>query len=295
MDNKSLPKLITVMLALIFLIIFFSQHLFAGQGETTTLSPINWKLLIFGMLGGLALFLYGMGKMSEGMKKAAGNRMRNILSILTHNRFAALILGAVVTMVIQSSSATTVMLVTFVQAGLMTFSQTLGVILGADIGTTVTAQLIAFNVSDYALLMIAIGFGFQVIPKEDNLRNLGEIIFGFGVLFYGMKLMSDTMEPLRGYEGFINVMKELENPLIGLLVGTVFTLAAFHFSAGRAADGTPKRLSLIEGLAWVGRVFIAITLGALFAGVYMASLTAMIERLSSIIDFFHLIRQLIGI
>jgi len=223
MDNKSLPKLITVMLALIFLIIFFSQHLFAGQGETTTLSPINWKLLIFGMLGGLALFLYGMGKMSEGMKKAAGNRMRNILSILTHNRFAALILGAVVTMVIQSSSATTVMLVTFVQAGLMTFSQTLGVILGADIGTTVTAQLIAFNVSDYALLMIAIGFGFQVIPKEDNLRNLGEIIFGFGVLFYGMKLMSDTMEPLRGYEGFINVMKELENPLIGLLVGTVFT------------------------------------------------------------------------
>jgi phosphate:Na+ symporter len=115
------------------------------------------------------------------------------------------------------------MLVSFVHAGLMNFTQTLGIILGADIGTTVTAQIIAFKVTDYALIMIAIGFGFQVIPKEDNIRNLGEIIFGFGVLFYGMKLMSDTMEPLRGYEGFINVMKELENPFLGLLVGTVFT------------------------------------------------------------------------
>src|SRR4030042_7167368 len=113
------------------------------------------------MLGGLAFFLYGMIKMSEGLKKAAGNRMRYILSVLTRNRISALILGAVVTMVVQSSSATTVMLVGFVHAGLMTFTQTLGVILGADIGTTVTAQLIAFNVSDYALLMIAIGFGFQ--------------------------------------------------------------------------------------------------------------------------------------
>src|SRR4030043_832969 len=223
MDNKSLPKLITVMLALIFSIIFFSQHLFAGQGETTTLSPINWKLIIFGMLGGLALFLYGMGKMSEGMKKAAGNRMRNILSILTRNRFAALILGAVVTMVIQSSSATTVMLVTFVQAGLMTFTQTLGVILGADIGTTVTAQLIAFNVSDYALLMIAIGFGMRMIFKMDHIKNIGEVIMGFGILFYGMKLMSDAMSPLRECDAFINGMKGLESPLLGLLVGTLFT------------------------------------------------------------------------
>src|SRR4030043_671889 len=167
MDNKSLPKLITVMLALIFSIIFFSQHLFAGQGETLTLSSINWKLLIFGMLGGLALFLYGMGKMSEGMKKAAGNKMRSILSALTRNRASALILGAAVTMGIQSSSATTVMLRSEEHAGLMSFTQTLGVILGADIGTTITAQLIAFNVTDYALLMIAIGFGLQIIPKAD--------------------------------------------------------------------------------------------------------------------------------
>jgi phosphate:Na+ symporter len=223
MNTNSLPKLIIVVPAIIFLTISFSQHLFAGQGDSTTISPINWELLIIAMLGGLAFFLYGMGEMSDGLKKAAGNRMRYILSVLTRNRMAALILGALVTMVVQSSSATTVMLVSFVHAGLMNFTQTLGIILGADIGTTVTAQIIAFKVTDYALLMIAVGFGLQVVPKNDNIRNLGEILFGFGVLFYGMKLMSDAMEPLRGYEGFINAMKGLENPLMGLLVGTVFT------------------------------------------------------------------------
>ncbi len=223
MNTNSLPKLIIVVPAIIFSIISFSQHLFAGQGDSTTISPISWELLIIGMLGGLAFFLYGMIKMSDGMKKTAGNKMRSILSALTRNRMAALILGALVTMVVQSSSATTVMLVSFVHAGLMNFTQTLGVILGADIGTTVTAQLIAFNVSNYALLMIAIGFGLQIIPKADNTRNIGEIIFGFGVLFYGMKLMSDSMEPLRGYEGFINVMQGLENPFLGLMVGTLFT------------------------------------------------------------------------
>src|SRR4030042_1202504 len=223
MDNKSLPRLITMILAVIFSIIFFPQYLFAGQEDTTTLSSINWKLLIFGMLGGLALFVYGMGKMSEGMKKAAGNKMRSILSALTRNRVSALILGAAVTMVIQSSSATTVMLVSFVHAGLMNFTQTLGVILGADIGTTITAQLIAFNVSDYALLMIAVGFGMRMISKMDHIKNIGEVILGFGILFYGMKLMSDAMSPLREYDAFINVMKGLESPLLGLLIGTLFT------------------------------------------------------------------------
>jgi phosphate:Na+ symporter len=199
--------------------------------DAATLGPISWKLLIIGVLGGLALFLYGMGKMSDGMRKAAGNRMRYILSVLTRNRMAALILGAVVTMVIQSSSATTVMLVSFVHAGLMNFTQTLGVILGADIGTTVTAQLIAFNVSDYALLMIALGFGMRMISKADHIKNIGEVIMGFGILFYGMKLMSDAMSPLREYDAFINMMKGLENPLLGLLVGTLFTAIVQSSSA----------------------------------------------------------------
>ena len=220
MDTQCTRKLTKIKLIVIFSIIFFSQPLFADGGSSTT---ISWGLLIIGLFGGLALFLYGMGKMSEGMKKSAGNKLRSLLSALTRNRMIALILGAFVTMVIQSSSATTVMLVSFVQAGLISFTQSLGIILGADIGTTITAQLIAFKLTDYALLMIAVGFGLQMIAKADATRNIGEIILGFGILFYGMKLMSDAMEPLRTYSGFINTMKGLENPLLGLLAGTVFT------------------------------------------------------------------------
>ena len=186
-------------------------------------SDIPWGMLVIGMLGGLALFLYGMGKMSNGMKKTAGNKLRDILSALSKNRVIAMVIGAIVTMIIQSSSATTVMLVSFVQAGLMNFTQSLGVILGADIGTTVTAQLIAFKVTDYSLLMIALGFGINMIAQKDKIKNIGEIILGFGILFYGMKLMSDTMSPLREYPLFINVMGQLKNPYMGLLVGTVFT------------------------------------------------------------------------
>jgi phosphate:Na+ symporter len=175
------------------------------------------------LLGGLSFFLYGMGKMSHGMKKAAGNRMRKILSALTNNRVIGMTIGAFVTMVIQSSSATTVMLVSFVQAELMTFVQSLGVILGSDIGTTVTAQLIAFKLTDYALLMIALGFGLTMLAKKDSQKHIGEALLGFGILFFGMKLMSDAMKPLRDYQPFIDVLRGLENPLLGLLVGTVFT------------------------------------------------------------------------
>ena len=207
-------------LTVLFLFLFFAKSLYAGEESPDS---ISWKFLIIGLLGGLAFFLYGIEKMSDGLKKAAGNKMRSIIAALTRNRIIALFVGAFVTMVIQSSSATTVMLVSFVQAGLMSFAQTLGVILGADIGTTITAQLIAFKLTDYALLMIAVGFGFKMFAKTDNTRNIGEAILGFGILFYGMKLMSDVMRPLRTYPGFLDVMKELENPFLGLLAGTVFT------------------------------------------------------------------------
>ncbi|MBN2059805.1 MAG: Na/Pi cotransporter family protein [Deltaproteobacteria bacterium] len=220
MSHKHIPKKINVKLAIIFPLLFSAQHLFASQGAP---DPISWEFLIIGMLGGLALFLYGMGKMSEGMKKIAGNKMRKTLAALTRNRVTALLVGAFVTMVIQSSSATTVMLVSFVQAGLLSFGQSLGIILGADIGTTVTAQLIAFNVTDYALLMIAMGFGLNLFSRNDGLKNIGEIIMGFGILFFGMNLMSDAMAPLRGLPGILVAMKGMENPFLGLLVGTVFT------------------------------------------------------------------------
>ncbi len=225
-EYSKIQKVVLVFIGLCTL--FLADNLYAGEGRSDT---ISWGILIMGLLGGLAFFLYGMEKMSHGMKRSAGSKLSSILSALTSNRVIALFVGAFVTMVIQSSSATTVMLVSFVQAGLMSFVQSLGVILGADIGTTVTAQLIAFKLTDYALLMVAVGFGLQLFSKNDSVRNIGEVILGFGILFYGMKLMSDSMKPLRTYSEFIDLMKGLESPLFGLLVGTLFTALVQSSSA----------------------------------------------------------------
>ncbi|MFC1785110.1 Na/Pi cotransporter family protein [Candidatus Neomarinimicrobiota bacterium] len=213
-------KLKTNKLRIIAIVVMSFIQPLAGMDSEET---IQWTFLIFGLLGGLALFLYGMEKMSDGLKKTAGDRIRSILSTLTNNRLMGLTVGAIVTMMIQSSSATTVMLVSFVQAQMMTFVQSLGVILGAGIGTTITAQLIASNLTDYALLMIAIGFGIEIFSKKDTSKHLGEIIMGFGILFFGMKLMSDAMAPLRTYAPFIDMLNGLKNPLLGLLIGAVFT------------------------------------------------------------------------
>lgn len=191
----------------------------------------SWINIFIGVAGGLAFFLYGMEKMSTSMKSIAGNKMRSVLASLTKNRVIALIVGTFVTVIIQSSSATTVMLVSFVQAGLLNLSQCMGIILGADIGTTITAQMIAFKLTDYALLIVAIGFLFKMIAKTHKPKNIGEIILGFGILFFGIKLMSDVMEPLRTYAPFINLMKDLENPFMGILIGAGFTAIVQSSSA----------------------------------------------------------------
>ncbi|MBN1184560.1 MAG: Na/Pi cotransporter family protein [Bacteroidales bacterium] len=184
----------------------------------------NWVfLLIIGLLGGLGLFLYGMHIMSNGMQKSAGEKMRAILSSLTRNRFVGVGVGTFVTVLIQSSSATTVMLVGFVNSKLITFTQTLGVILGASIGTTITAQVIAFKLTDYALLFIALGFLFYIISNKEKIKHIGEAILGFGILFYGMHIMSTAMYPLRNYEPFLNLLIRLEDPVIGILIGIGFT------------------------------------------------------------------------
>ena len=220
------PLLVSVLLVA-GLFVYFPGFAHAAQDP----SSISWSVLAIGLLGGLAFFLYGMEKMSDGMKKTAGNRMRSILEALTQNRVVALVVGAVVTMVIQSSSATTVMLVSFVQAELMTFAQSLGVILGADIGTTITAQMIAFKLTDYALVMVLAGFCMRFFGKSEQIKSIGDTILGFGILFYGMKMMSDAMKPLRSYSEFIDLMKGLENPLYGLLIGTAFTALVQSSSA----------------------------------------------------------------
>ena len=196
---------------------------FAFPAAASSNKEISWFLMITSLFGGLGMFLYGMEMMSDGMKIAAGNRMRSVLEKLTSNRFLAVGVGAFVTMVIQSSSATTVMLVSFVNSGLLSFVQGLGVILGSNIGSTITAQIVAFKVTDYALALIAVGAIMALFSKKDATKNIGFVILGFGLLFYGMKVMSDTMKPLRSNPTFNSILTSFENPFMGILAGAAFT------------------------------------------------------------------------
>lgn len=191
-----------------------------GVDVTTTLEI---GAIIMGLLGGLALFLYGMDQMTEALKSIAGGGMKQLLARLTTNRWRAVFAGAFVTAVIQSSSVTTVLVVGFISAGLLTLPQSIGIILGADIGTTITAQIIAFKITEYALLLIAIGFGLLFLAERKRVQQYGTMLMGFGLIFFGMQLMSDSTQPLRTYEPFIQLMHGLDNPLVGILIGTIFT------------------------------------------------------------------------
>ncbi len=205
-----------------FLSIFIIPSILFGASSIDN-KDISWLLLTTSLFGGLGMFLYGMEMMSDGMKLTAGNKMRSILEKLTSNRFLAVGVGAFVTMVIQSSSATTVMLVSFVNSGLLTFAQGLGVILGSNIGSTVTAQIVAFKVTDYALALVAIGALMSLFSKKESSKNIGFVILGFGLLFYGMKVMSETMKPLRTNQTFNSILVSFENPFMGILAGAIFT------------------------------------------------------------------------
>ncbi|MHC4940934.1 MAG: Na/Pi cotransporter family protein [Planctomycetota bacterium] len=187
--------------------------------------------LLMGLFGGLALFLYGMEKMADALKAVAGDRMKQILGKLTTNRFMGVFTGAVVTAVIQSSSVTTVLVVGFISAGLMSMMQSVGVIMGANIGTTVTAQIIAFKVTKLALLMIAVGFAVQFVGKKERFKHHGKGILGLGLVFFGMSVMSDAMKPLRDYQPFLDGMASLDNPLLGILAGAGFTALVQSSSA----------------------------------------------------------------
>jgi len=184
---------------------------------------IDWVTMAMGLFGGLALFLFGMDQMADALKAVAGERMKDILARLTTNRFMGALTGAFVTAVINSSSVTTVLVVGFISAGLMTLAQSVGVIMGANIGSTVTAQLIAFKVTKAALLMIAVGFSVLFTSKRESFRQYGGMLMGLGLVFYGMSVMSDAMAPLRSYQPFLDVMQTMENPFIGILVAALFT------------------------------------------------------------------------
>jgi phosphate:Na+ symporter len=196
------------------------------------MSVLFSQSLIFGLIGGLGLFLFGMKIMSEGLQKVAGDRMRKILAALTNNRLIGTLVGLSVTAIIQSSSATTVMVVGFVNAGLMSLVQSIGVVLGANIGTTVTAQLIAFKITKFALPAIGIGAGLKLFARSRKWIYAGEILLGFGILFFGLSVMKDTFEPIKGSEEFRHLFLMIgNNHLLGVLIGALITVIVQSSSA----------------------------------------------------------------
>jgi len=208
-----------------------SQPVLAADGTDPSFAIGQMAMQV---VGGLALFLFGIDQMTNSLKAVAGERMRIVLARLTSNRYMGALTGAFVTAIIQSSSVTTVLVVGFTSAGLMSFAQSIGVIMGANIGTTITAQIIAFKVTKAAFLMIAVGFGLLFFSKRDALRHYGEILMGLGLVFFGMTVMSDAMQPLRSYEPFLNLMMSMENLLIGILVAAAFTALIQSSSATTA-------------------------------------------------------------
>ena len=224
--------------------------------------------ITFGLLGGLAIFIFGMNMMSESLQKAAGEKMKKILGILTVNPVMGVLAGTIATAVMQSSSATTVMVIGFVSAGLMTLKQGISVILGANIGTTMTAQLLAFNISDYIFVIIFVGFIVSFVFKSEKIKSIGQTIFAFGLLFEGIQIMSSVMKPLAASPVFVNMIDHVSGmPVLGVLVGTLMTLVVQSSSAtiavlqNFAAQAGPDGVSSIIGLAGASPVLLGDNIG----------------------------------
>ena len=231
------------------------------------LAPVTMTVQL---LGGLALFLYGMEKMTDGLKAAAGKQMNTLLAKLTGNRILGALTGATVTAVIQSSSVTTVLVVGFVSAGLMTLVQAVGVIFGANVGTTVTAQIVAFNTTALALPLITIGFVMTFVWKQGAARHYGAMLLGLGLLFYGMGAMGEAMSPLRTNQRFAEFLQSLQNPVLGMLAGALFTALVQSSSEtiGLAVVmATQGLLSLPAGIALLFGAKIGTGITAVLAGI----------------------------
>jgi len=212
---------------------------------------IDWLGLGMGLFGGLALFLAGLDLLSEGLKEAAGQTLKVALGRMTNNRFAGALTGAFVTGVLNSSSVTSVLVVGFVTAGMMSLSQSVGVIMGANIGSTVTAQLLAFNLSAYSLLPVAIGFFMSYAGRHERVKQYGTMLLGLGLVFFGMGIMSEGMKPLRSFGPFLELLRTIEHPVPGILAGALFTAlvqssaATVGIAIAMAAEGL---LSLSGGI-----------------------------------------------
>ena len=246
--------------------------------------------ILFGLLGGLALFLYGMQMMSDGLEDVAGDRMERILEKLTSNRFLGVAVGALITAIIQSSSATTVMVVGFVNSGMMTLQQAVWIIMGANIGTTITGQLIALDVGALAPLMAFIGVAMIVFLKAPKVQHVGKILAGLGVLFIGMDMMGSAMEPLRESEVFINLMTQFSNPLVGIIAGAVFTAVIQSSSAS---------VGILQTLAAGGLISFSSSVFVLFGMNIGTCITAVLasigtNRSAKRTTIIHLMFNLIG-
>ena len=242
------------------------------------------------LLGGLGLFLYGMQMMGSGLEAAAGNRMKRILERLTSNPILGVLVGGVITAVVQSSSATTVMVVGFVNSGMMTLRQAVWVIMGANIGTTITGQLIALDVGAIAPLFAFIGVVLVVFIKKQSVRYYGQIIAGLGILFIGMDMMSSSMAPLRESEAFVNLLTQFSNPVLGILAGAIFTAIIQSSSAS---------VGILQALASSGVIGLSNAVFVLFGQNIGTCITAVLasvgtSRNAKRTTIIHLMFNIIG-
>ena len=245
---------------------------------------------VLALLGGLALFLYGMQMMSTGLEAAAGNRMKSILEKLTSNRVKGVLFGAAITAVIQSSSATTVMVVGFVNSGLMTLTQAVWVIMGANIGTTITGQLIALDIGAIAPLFAIAGVGAIMFIKSEKVHHISSIFAGLGILFMGMDMMGAAMSPLKESEAFISLMTKFDNPLLGILVGALFTAVIQSSSAS---------VGILQALASTGMIPLSSAVFVLFGQNIGTCITAVLASIGMKVNakrttVIHLLFNIIG-
>lgn len=245
---------------------------------------------VLALLGGLALFLYGMQMMSTGLEAAAGNRMKSILEKLTSNRIKGVLVGAAITAVIQSSSATTVMVVGFVNSGLMTLKQAVWVIMGANIGTTITGQLIALDIGAIAPLFAITGVGAIMFIKSEKVHHISSIFAGLGILFMGMDMMGAAMSPLKESEAFISLMTKFDNPLLGILVGALFTAVIQSSSAS---------VGILQALASTGMIPLSSAVFVLFGQNIGTCITAVLASIGMKVNakrttVIHLLFNIIG-
>ncbi|WP_121611774.1 Na/Pi cotransporter family protein [Mesobacillus foraminis] len=234
---------------------------------------LNVQEMLFEFFGGLGIFLFGLKYMGDGLQKSAGDRLRDILDRFTTNPIMGVLAGVLVTVLIQSSSATTVITVGLVSAGFMTLRQAIGVIMGANIGTTITAFIIGIDIGEYALPIIALGSILLFFFKNKKVHNFGQIVFGFGALFYGLELMSGGMKPLRGLESFHDLTVELStNPILGVIVGTLFTVIVQSSSA---------TIGILQGLFGDGLITLEAALPVLFGDNIGTTITAILAAIGA--------------